>query len=141
MRANRLDTLICINVLEHIKNDKRVLSNLVDGVSSKGHVCVIVPAFSWLYGSLDALDKHYRRYSKEDLLRMTEDLKVIVSRCYYMNFPGGLGWFIKGRILKEKRHADINYTVTNMILPIVSFAESIIKPPFGLSLVAVLRKK
>ena len=141
MKINRLDTIICINTLEHIKNDRRSLSNMVNGISSNGYICILVPAFSWLYGTLDEVAKHYRRYSKKDLLQLVKDLQVDIVKCYYMNFVGGIGWFIKGKILKERRFGNENYTIINMLLPIISFVERIIKPPFGLSLVMVLKKK
>ena len=67
---------MCINVLEHIENDKRALFNIVDGIVHSGHICIIVPAFMCLYGSLDALDGHHRRYSKEQLLLMVKDLEA-----------------------------------------------------------------
>jgi 2-polyprenyl-3-methyl-5-hydroxy-6-metoxy-1,4-benzoquinol methylase len=140
MRANKLDTIICINVLEHIKNDKCALSNMVNGVIPNGHICILVPAFSWLYGTFDKLG-HYRRYSKEDLLRIIKELNVRLIKCYYMNLLGGLGWFFKARVIKEKRPRNENYKIINMLLPMISFLEGIIKPPFGLSLVMVLKKK
>jgi 2-polyprenyl-3-methyl-5-hydroxy-6-metoxy-1,4-benzoquinol methylase len=141
MRASQLDTIICVNVLEHINNDKCALSNMIDGISRNGHICIIVPAFPWLYGSLDELDGHCRRYTKKDLLRLIKDKNVEVIKCYYLNFLGGLGWLIKGRIIREKRHGNENYTIINKLLPLISFVERIIKPPFGLSLVMVLKKK
>lgn len=141
MRASQLDTIICVNVLEHINNDKCALSNMIDGISRNGHICIIVPAFPCLYGSLDELDGHCRRYAKKDLLRLVKDKNAEVIKCYYLNFLGGLGWLIKGRVIREKRHGNENYTIINKLLPLISFVERIIKPPFGLSLVMVLKKK
>ena len=141
IKANRLDTILCINVLEHIEDDKRALFNIASGISRDGYICIIVPAFMCLYGSLDALDGHYRRYSKKQLFFMVKDLDIDVVKCYYMNFMGALGWFIKGRVFKEKRHGDTNYLIGHLLIPFMSFAERIVKPAFGLSLVMVLRKR
>lgn len=132
---------MCINVLEHIENDKRALFNIVDGIVHSGHICIIVPAFMCLYGSLDALDGHHRRYSKEQLLLMVKDLEVDVVKCHYMNFLGALGWLMKGRVFKEKRQGDENYLIGHLVLPFMSFVERIVKPLFGLSLVMVLKKR
>lgn len=141
LKASQLDTIICINVLEHINSDKRALSNIINGISRDGYICIIVPAFPCLYGSLDKIDGHYRRYTKKDLPRLMKDENVEVIKCYYLNFLGGLGWFIKGRIIKEERHGSENYTIINKLLPLISFLECIIKPPFGLSMVMILKKK
>lgn len=141
IKAERLDTILCINVLEHIKDDKCALFNIVEGISRDGHICIIVPAFMCLYGSLDALDGHHRRYSKKQLFLMVKNLEVDVVKCYYMNFLGVLGWFMKGRVFKENRHGDENFLVGHLALPLISFVERMARPPFGLSLVMVLRKR
>jgi SAM-dependent methyltransferase len=141
IKAAKIDTIICINVLEHIYDDKLALVNMTRGVNSGGHICVLVPALPLLYGSLDELDKHYRRYTKNGLHRLISNLDVEVIKCHYLNCLGAFGWFIKGRILKDRRSASSNYVITNALLPIVSLIEGIVKPPFGLSLVIVLKKK
>ena len=116
IRAAGVDTILCINVLEHIEDDKRALFNIVDGIDRNGHICIIVPAFMSLYGSLDELDGHLRRYSKKQLLLMVKDLEVDVVECYYMNLLGALGWFIKGRVFREKRQGDENYMIGHLVL-------------------------
>ena len=141
IKAAGLDTILCINVLEHIEDDKRALFNMADGICRGGHICIIVPAFMFLYGSLDSLDGHRRRYSKKEMLLMVKDLNVDVAECYYMNLLGALGWFLKARIMKEKRQGDENYLIGHFLGPFMSFAERIARPPFGLSLVMVLKKR
>jgi len=143
MRENRLDTVICINVLEHIRNDKLALDHLMEGILPGGHICLLVPALPALYGTLDEVAMHYRRYSKKQLLDLAKVVgggRVDIIECYFMNFIGALGWFYKRIILKEKAHGDENFKIMNLILPFVSFMEHFIKPPIGMSLVLVLKK-
>ena len=94
-----------------------------------------------LYGSLDSLDRHYRRYSKKEMLLMTKNLNVDVVKCYYMNLLGALGWFLKAKVMKENRHGSENYLIGHLLVPVMSLAERIVRPPFGLSLVIVLKKR
>ena len=61
-----LDTIININVLEHIKGDREALSALKEVLSDGGNIITIVPSFQKLFGSLDEAYGHYRRYNKED---------------------------------------------------------------------------
>lgn len=141
IRAAGIDTILCINVLEHIRDDRRALSNITDGISRGGYICIIVPAFMFLYGSLDSLDGHHRRYSKKEMLFLIKNLEVDVVKCYYMNLLGALGWFLKAKIVKEKRPGDENYLIGHFLVPFMSFIERIVRPPFGLSLVMVLKKR
>lgn len=140
IEENGIDTIICINTLEHIEKDKQALTNMVKAVKKNDHICLIVPALHCLYGSLDKFDGHYRRYSKRDLSVLTNGLGVDVVLMHYMNMIGSIGWFIKSRIVKEKSYRNANFSFIVFLLPIISFLEKCIKPLFGLSLVLVLRK-
>lgn len=143
IKDNKIDSIVCINVLEHIQNDELALRNMIEAVVPGGYVCLLVPAVPCIYGTLDKLDNHHRRYSKKqllDLLGGSQKQRVEIIKCYYMNFIGVFGWFLKGRILKEKTHGNENYKIMNLILPFISSIESIIKPPIGMSLVMVLKK-
>ncbi len=137
---NDIDTIICFNTLEHISDDKTAMANMVRGVREHGHICIIVPALNILYGTLDVFDGHYRRYSKKSLLGLIENLPVRVELLHYMNMIGGIGWFIKSRILKEKSFKTENFKIISTLVPVISSSERRIKPPFGLSLVLVLKK-
>ena len=136
----RIDTVLCINTLEHIQDDKAAMTNLVNGVQKGGHVCVIVPALPCLYGTLDEYDGHYRRYSKKELVKLTDDLGVSIELLHYMNLIGSIGWFVKGRIAKEKVYSSANFIIIAAIVPITAIIEKWIKPVFGLSMVMVLKK-
>jgi len=137
---NKIDSIICVNVLEHIYDDQTALANLTKGVSSGGHICILVPAFTWLFGTLDKLDGHYRRYSKKDLISLTNGLPVIIKDAYYVNFIGVFGWFIRGRVLKAKTYHNNDWKAMNLLVPLVSRLEKLIRPPIGLSCVLILQK-
>ena len=139
--SRRLDSILCLNVIEHIENDVEAIANMVAGLPSGGTLCLLVPAMSWLYGTLDALDGHYRRYRKRMLRERLARFPIDVVRLYYFNLVGALGWFVKGRILKETRQSEGNYQAMNALIPVVSRLEGICPPPFGLSLIAIARKR
>jgi SAM-dependent methyltransferase len=144
MKRDRIDTAFSVNVIEHIERDDLALRHMIEGVTPGGHICLLVPAHPFLYGSLDALDHHYRRYTKESLRSVVDGAgmgRVEWVDLYYFNALAAFGWFLKGRILKETKQEDENWAVMNMVLPFVSRAERLIRPPFGLSLVAILRRR
>lgn len=144
MRRDQIDTAFSVNVLEHIERDDLALKHMIDGVTPGGHVCLLVPAHPFLFGSLDALDHHFRRYTKKTLRELVERAggdRVEWVDLYYFNALAAFGWFLKGRVMKEIKQEDENWAVMNMVLPFVSRAEKLIRPPFGLSLIAILRRK
>lgn len=143
MKRDRVDTAFSVNVLEHIERDDLALKHMIDGVAPGGHVCLLVPAHPFLYGSLDALDHHYRRYTPSSLRALVDKAGMGRVECvdlYHFNALAAFGWFLKGRVMKETKQEDENWAVMNAVLPFVSRAEKLVRPPFGLSLVAVLRR-
>lgn len=140
LRSFSIDSAICVNVLEHISEDRLVVGNLIDALPVGGTLSILVPALPFLFGTLDTLDGHYRRYTKSTLRELWTGLDVRVERLHYFNFVAIPGWYLKGRILKDTRQTDANYKLMNILLPAVRAAERLVHPPIGLSLVAVLRK-
>ena len=134
------DSILCVNVLEHIENDIVALNNMLAILPPNGHLCIIVPAFQFLYGTLDSLDGHFRRYNKRLLSDKLNNLPGRLVRQYYFNMIGSLGWFLKGKIFREKTQSDANYEIMNLLIPIFSKMERVFQPPFGMSLVTILRK-
>ncbi|HEX9548070.1 MAG TPA: methyltransferase domain-containing protein [Acidimicrobiales bacterium] len=141
LRARRIDSILCVNVIEHIDDDRAAVANMVEALPSGGHLCLLVPAGPWLFGSLDEADGHHRRYSKQQWRVTLGREPVDVLTVYYFNALGALGWFVKGRILREPRHADANFGGMNLLVPLLSRLEAAWPPPFGLSLIAVLRRR
>jgi SAM-dependent methyltransferase len=144
MKAAGVDTAFSVNVLEHIERDDLALKHMIEGTAPGGHICLLVPAHPFLYGSLDALDRHFRRYTKatlRDLAARAGGSSVEWVDLYHFNALAAFGWFLKGRVLKETKQENENWTVMNAVLPFVSRAEGLLRPPFGLSLVAILRRR
>ena len=97
-----VETVVCLNVLEHVKNDSWVLDHIKDIILSGGIVCIIVPAHKFLYGTMDKRDGHFRRYDRGKLTKLLikKGFKIIDS--YYFNPIGTIGWFLYGRVLRKE---------------------------------------
>jgi 2-polyprenyl-3-methyl-5-hydroxy-6-metoxy-1,4-benzoquinol methylase len=67
------DAVVCMNVLEHIEDDRHAMGNIANMLAPGGKSIVLVPAFPWLYGSMDKHYRHYRRYRKEELEQLARD--------------------------------------------------------------------
>lgn len=84
--ANKFDIIIASDVLEHIKNDNRALTEWYRVLKPNGKLIVFVPAFNRLWSGHDEINHHYRRYDKDELCAIMENNKFIVERSCYWNF-------------------------------------------------------
>jgi SAM-dependent methyltransferase len=137
----QIDTVLCINVLEHIRDDEEALKNIYRILEKKGRLIIVVPASKYLYSSLDRHLGHFRRYEKNELVRKLEGKKFVIEKIYFHNFISTLGWFVNGRILKKKTMSSFQVGILDKFIPFFAKAEEMIKIPFGLSLIVICRKK
>lgn len=140
LRSEKLDTITCFNVLEHIEDDLLALANMRQLLIDNGRLILVVPAFQTLYGTMDEADGHFRRYSRKELLAKLHKLDYIVEKQFYMNAVGTIGWYVNGKILKRDLVPNAHYSLYNRILPIFSQIEKLVKIPFGLSIVTIAKK-
>src|SRR4051812_33747643 len=64
LHAERFDTAVCFNVLEHVADDRGSLGAISRVLEPGGRLVLLVPALPWIYGTLDRELGHYRRYTK-----------------------------------------------------------------------------
>jgi SAM-dependent methyltransferase len=136
----QLDSAYCVNVLEHIEDDRAALTNLAASIVPGGSIFLLVPAFPALYGEHDRADHHFRRYTKRSLAETVAPLPLEIERCYYMNLPGFFAWFLVVRLMKRRLNEE-SIGLYDKLIPAIRRVETVIAPPFGQSLVALLRSK
>jgi SAM-dependent methyltransferase len=140
-KPRKADTIICLNVLEHIDNDEAALGNMREMVKSGAHIIIMVPAFQFAYGTIDKLDGHFRRYSCSELKVKLKSSGLEPIRMHYFNSLGLLAWYYTNRIAKNRSTSVAKVKVYDKIfVPSLRLIESIVKPPFGQSLIAVGKK-
>jgi SAM-dependent methyltransferase len=141
LQSFRADSCVCLNVLEHIEDDRDALRRMASVLAPGGIVILIIPAFPSLHGPIDELLGHHRRYTRESISRLASEIKLSVTTSYYMNAVGFFGWWTNAHLLK--RHAQSASQIEffdRYIVPIASRVENWIHPPFGQSLFVVLKK-
>ncbi len=134
------DSVYSLNVLEHIKNQEKALKNIHKALKDNGRLVILVPAFNWLFGSLDKEIYHYRRYTKKSLRRVLEKTGFSVSRTMYFNVFGIPGWFLNGRILKKKDIPDGQLKLFNKLVPLLKILDKPFHPFMGISVIAFAEK-
>ncbi|CAA7612120.1 bifunctional 2-polyprenyl-6-hydroxyphenol methylase/3-demethylubiquinol 3-O-methyltransferase UbiG [Magnetospirillum sp. UT-4] len=138
------DTVVCINVLEHVRDDAAAIANLLQLLDPGGHLILFVPAFPGLYGSLDRLAGHMRRYRLDDLRRLVPAGAGEVVRSCYFNSIGGVGWWVNGLV----GHASLNDPAVNgqiavfdrFVVPISRLVDPVTRRFFGQSAICVVRR-
>lgn len=140
LKAEDIDTIVCLNVLEHLQDDGAALHAFHEVLVSQGHLILLVPALKWLYGSMDVADNHYRRYSKRDLQAKVRKAGFEVETILYFNLLGTIGWYLNGRVLNRTILPANQLSLYDKIVPIAKRLEAVRRPPVGQSLILVARK-
>ena len=135
--AEKIDTVSCLNVLEHIEDDLRLLQAFYATLVNSGRLILLVPALQALYGSMDIADHHYRRYSRAGLSDLIREAGFRIDRMFYMNLVGIVGWLMNGRLLKRKLIPEKQLQVFDRMIPLLRRIERLMPPPIGQSLVAI----
>jgi glycosyltransferase involved in cell wall biosynthesis len=99
--ADSMDTVICLNVLEHVEDDPLGLKNIYSILDHGGRAIVLVPEGMGVFGTIDVALGHYRRYSVEELTKKMEAAGFQVERVLRFNRVSRFPWFVSGRILKR----------------------------------------
>lgn len=137
-----VDSVIYVNVLEHIADDEAELAAIHHALCDHGRVFLFVPALQWLYGAFDERVGHMRRYSKQELetkLRRV-GFRTIVSS--YFDLLGVAPWWIKYRLLgSANMEPGAVRFYDRYVVPAARRVESVIHPPLGKNVIVVAEKK
>ena len=120
---------------------ERTLKNFYTLLPHHGKIILQVPAFPFLYGSIDKAVGHYRRYNRRDLITQVENMGFRIKICKYFNIFGILGWFFNGKIIQRPYLSLSLLSMFNFLLPLFKSIEKWLGPPFGLSLLIVAEKE
>ena len=100
--ADRLfDTILYLDVLEHIHDDAAELRRAAVHLTPAGKVVVLAPAHQWLYTPFDSAIGHFRRYSRRSLRAAAPTVLSLVSMRYLD--AAGLLASIGNRVLLQQR--------------------------------------
>jgi glycosyltransferase involved in cell wall biosynthesis len=139
LSEQRIDTILCLNVLEHIENDEAVLRHLCNFLPSGGRLILILPALKALYGEIDKAIHHYRRYEKAEIEEKLHAAGFHIEETHFYNMLGIPGWYLNSRLLKRTAVPGFQARLNDLLVPLLKL-ESHFQLPWGMSLLAVGRK-
>ncbi|MGE4157759.1 MAG: class I SAM-dependent methyltransferase [Planctomycetota bacterium] len=130
------DTILSLNVIEHLEDDVGALEYMASLVPDGGNLVLLLPAHPSIHGHLDDVVGHFRRYSKEDLLAKIGRVGLRTASCFYFNVVGYVGWGLNSRVLGRSR-IPVKSTLMydKYIVPLQAWLEGLIHPPFGQSII------
>jgi glycosyltransferase involved in cell wall biosynthesis len=96
-----MDSVICLNVLEHVEDDIQALCNIHSALSPGGRAIILVPHGQEVFGTLDVALGHHRRYQHAELQERMEQTGFRVDRILEFNRISRPGWYLTGRVLKK----------------------------------------
>lgn len=98
-----MDTVICLNVLEHIEDDLAGLRNIYDTLCPGGRAMILVPCGQEIYGQLDVILGHHRRYSAPQLRGLFEQAGFKMEHVVEFNRISRPGWFLTSKFFGRSR--------------------------------------
>jgi SAM-dependent methyltransferase len=136
----KFDSLFCLNVIEHIKDDSIAIQNCSKLLKSGGHLIILVPAYQALYNEFDRQLEHYRRYRISSLVHIFPSHFKIINRQYF-NLAGILGWFVSGKLLGNRSIPNKQMKLYNSLVGIFKLVDAIFFHRIGLSVIVIGRKE
>ncbi len=104
---NEYNVIICSEVIEHIKEDEKVLSNLYNSLDNNGTLIITVPYLKKNWGKFDKISGHVRRYEKDELETKLRKAGFIIQDSFgWGNFIYSL--YFRFFLKQSNPHSTIN---------------------------------
>jgi 2-polyprenyl-3-methyl-5-hydroxy-6-metoxy-1,4-benzoquinol methylase len=135
----QFDTVVCLNVLEHVRDPLLALRNMHDVLAPGGRLVLYVPAGQTLYSSLDEVLGHRVRYSQEMLREELQKTGFTIEEMHDFNRTSVPGWWLNGRVMKRRNFSRVQLKLFNMGVPVIRRLDRML-PWKGLGIIAVGRR-
>jgi len=135
--AGGFDTVICLNVIEHVDDDGAALRNIRGALADGGRAVVLVPRGPALFGTLDEVLGHRRRYTPDTLREVAARAGFAVREIVAFNRVGTIAWWLNGKVLRRRSFGLLQIVVLNLLTPLFRRVDRFL-PVAPLSLIAIL---
>lgn len=135
------DTIIYVNVLEHIEDDAAELQKVYETLETGGHCLIFVPAFMSLYGAFDEKVGHFRRYTKKELEDKMTAAGFKITKSKYFDFAGIFPWYIKYKLFKsDSLNSGAVTAYDKFAVPVTKQFERFLSFPVGKNILLIGKK-
>jgi glycosyltransferase involved in cell wall biosynthesis len=138
--AGRYDTIVCLNVLEHIGDDREALHQMHRLLRPGGRLILYVPANPRLYCEIDRRVGHHRRYEMGNLLGKMRETGFQVTHQRHHNLLGAVAWWIQGKVFGKKSLRASDVGGFELLVPVAKLQDRF-ESRFALSILAIGEKE
>jgi SAM-dependent methyltransferase len=137
---NQFDTLLYIDVLEHIEDDKGELARAILHLRPGGRLVVLSPAHQWLFSEFDRAIGHFRRYTRRSL-KLISPPGSKMERLIYLDAVGLLASLANRVLLKSSMPTPRQIAFWDgVMVPLSRLFDTISLHRVGKSVLAVWQK-
>jgi SAM-dependent methyltransferase len=134
------DSVVYINILEHVQDDRTELANALAALKPKGHLLLFVPALAWLYSDIDRQMGHFRRYTKKHLSCLIKDVGFTLVKARYFDLAGIIPWYVNFVLLGSSFGSGRVSLYDKLVVPTMKLIESAIPLPIGKNVLLIGKK-
>lgn len=135
-----VDSILYINVLEHIEHDLDELKNARVALRPGGYLFVFVPALEWLYSDFDKEVGHFRRYTRHGLTKLAREAGFDVVKARYFDIAGIAPWYVSFVLLRGRPQPAAVAIYDKIVVPPMRVLEAMLPPPLGKNVLLIARK-
>ena len=137
----RYDTILYMDVLEHIEDDRAELERAAGLLATGGHLIVLAPAHQWLFTPFDESIGHYRRYTKRTLGDSAPD-ELSLVKLWYMDSVGMLASLGNRLLLKRAMPTPKQIAIWDrMMVPMSRLVDPVLMHTLGKSVLGVWKRE
>jgi glycosyltransferase involved in cell wall biosynthesis len=133
------DTILCINQLEQVHDDKAALDAIASAVAPGGRVILLVSAQAFLYGSLDAALRRHRRYRADTIAALARAVGLDIAHQQWLGKLALVGWYLEGKVWRRPFFAPRSVAWLDVLSSVMARLDSYL-PWNGLSLLVIAQK-
>ncbi len=138
--SDQMDCVICLNVLEHVPDDQLAMRNIHSALCKGGRAIILVPHDQAIYGTLDEVLGHYRRYTHQQLREVMEAQGLVVREILEFNRISRPAWYLSGRVFKRRTMSPLQLKLFDRTVWFWRFADRLLPWP-PTSIIAIGEKK
>jgi glycosyltransferase involved in cell wall biosynthesis len=137
--GENFDTVLCLNVLEYAESPQTVIQAAARAVNPGGALIVLVPQGHKLYGTVDQVLGHKRRFSEDEIRRMLALEGLSIECVHQMNRAGTPAWWFFSSVLGRRKINKVTLKLFDKTVWLWRHMDGAF-PWNGLSLIVVGRK-